>query len=713
MNAYKSRSIQDILKDSGCENMSSIGRMAVCSLNQFALDFEGNRNRIIRSIEEAREAGATFRLGPELEVTGYACEDHFYEQDTITHSYQVLAEIIDSGVTDNILCAIGMPVMHQGVRYNCDVYLLNGKIVGIRPKKFMADDGNYREPRWFTAWKKDRQVESFDLPRYLQFVTGGQKEAPIGDFMLEANGVILGSEKCEEMFTANNPGIEMSLDGADMLANGSGSHWQIRKLNTRFNLMMNQTAKAGGVYAYANSVGVAGDRLLFDGASSIVQNGQLLAQDEQFTMKDVSVVTADVDFERVSSYRGSVRSLGEQAASTESFPVIKVDFDITSPDLKSVTKPLLPVYLSPEEEMAKGPALWLWTILRRTGAKGFFLPLSGGADSSAVAAMIGCMCKRIIIECRNGNEDVISEIQRILNLSKDEIPTDPKAIAGKLLHTCYMENKGYSSAETKERARKLAQEIGSSHLDVPINEIVESYQKTIGQVLDSDPKFESQGGTLQEDVALQNIQARARMVLAYALAQLDGVSEDSRPRLVLGSANVDEAIRGYFTKYDCSAADFNPIGGLNKQDLKSFLRYMSTEFPTLLEVVNAKPSAELRPQEDSVQAQTDEEDMGFTYEELREIGVLRKVERLGPVGMFRRLVQTWGPGTPKNMTPKEVAEKVKRYFIIYKNNRHKLTVLPPALHAENYSPDDNRFDLRPFILPDFAYQFAEIDRLAA
>lgn len=64
------------------------------------------------------------------------------------------------------------------------------------------------------------------------------------------------------------------------------------------------------------------------------------------------------------------------------------------------------------------------------------------------------------------------------------------------------------------------------------------------------------------------------MVLAYLFAQLM-LWVRSRPGglLVLGSANVDEALRGYMTKYDCSSADVNPIGGISKTDLKSFLLY--------------------------------------------------------------------------------------------------------------------------------------------
>jgi NAD+ synthase (glutamine-hydrolysing) len=53
-------------------------------------------------------------------------------------------------------------------------------------------------------------------------------------------------------------------------------------------------------------------------------------------------------------------------------------------------------YHFPEEEIALGPACWLWDYLRRSGATGFLLPLSGGADSSSVAAIVGCMCQLVV-----------------------------------------------------------------------------------------------------------------------------------------------------------------------------------------------------------------------------------------------------------------------------------------------------------------------------
>jgi NAD+ synthase (glutamine-hydrolysing) len=201
------------------------------------------------------------------------------------------------------------------------------------------------------------------------------------------------------------------------------------------------------------------------------------------------------------------------------------------------------------------------------------------------------------------------------------------------------------------------------------------------------------------------------MVLAYLFAQLSTwVNGRHGALLVLGSANVDESLRGYLTKYDCSAADVNPIGGISKTDLRAFIRYCipNLGFPSLGSILEAPPTAELKPITDDY-VQTDEEDMGMSYDELSVYGRLRKIGKCGPVSMFRRLCQKWGP----EMTPTTVAEKVKKFFFYYSINRHKTTVLTPAYHAENYTPDDNRFDLRPFLYnPSWTWQFQKMDELA-
>ena len=217
-----------------------------------------------------------------------------------------------------------------------------------------------------------------------------------------------------------------------------------------------------------------------------------------------------------------------------------------------------------------------------------------------------------------------------------------------------------------------------------------------------------EGGTDGENNALQNIQARIRMTLAYLMAQLlPWVRGKHGALLVLGSANVDESLRGYVTKYDCSSADLNPIGGISKTDLRQFLRWAAENlgYHALIEVVEAPPTAELEPITETY-TQEDEADMGMTYEELSRFGRLRKIDRCGPVSMFEKLVHEWN-----HLPPQEVAEKVKRFFYYYSVNRHKMTTLTPSYHAESYSPDDNRFDLRQFLYNvRWGWQFRQIDR---
>lgn len=256
----------------------------------------------------------------------------------------------------------------------------------------------------------------------------------------------------------------------------------------------------------------------------------------------------------------------------------------------------------------------------------------------------------------------------------------------------------------------LQAEIGAYHLDCDIDDVVAaSTQWFISLTKGSHvPSF---AGTYAENIALQNIQARIRMVQSYLAAQLLPWSRGfARSLLVLGSANVDEALRGFLTKYDCSSADLNPIGGISKIDLRRFLSYAADKFgyKTLHSIVAAKATPELVPVLDN-KNQVSEEDMGMSFEELGVFGRLRKIDKCGPMGMYEKLIVTWS-----HLLPSEVAAKVKYFFRFYSINRHKTTVLTPCYHAENYSPDDNRFDHRQFLYNvSWPRQFKLIDKLAA
>ncbi|GAB2216189.1 hypothetical protein Droror1_Dr00023959 [Drosera rotundifolia] len=139
-------------------------KVATCNLNQWAMDFDTNLKNIKESILRAKQAGAVIRLGPELEITGYGCEDHFLELDTVSHAWECLKDILLGDWTDGVLCCFGVPVIKGSERYNCQIFCFNRKIITIRPKMWLANDGNYRELRWFTTRKQQNQLVDFQLP---------------------------------------------------------------------------------------------------------------------------------------------------------------------------------------------------------------------------------------------------------------------------------------------------------------------------------------------------------------------------------------------------------------------------------------------------------------------------------------------------------------------------------------------------------------------
>ncbi|RZS01523.1 hypothetical protein BHM03_00031395 [Ensete ventricosum] len=264
---------------------------------------------------------------------------------------------------------------------------------------------------------------------------------------------------------------------------------------------------------------------------------------------------------KVSSYRGSTSSFREQASHQADVPSVRAPYKLcqafnlgTVPSspvevsfslLIALCKVYKKLYLDiqiryhcPEEEIALGPSCWLWDYLRRSGASGFLLPLSGGADSSSVAAIVGCMCQLVIKDIEDGDDQVKADSLRIGQYKNGEFPTDSREFAKRIFYTVYMGTENSSEA-TRSRAKRLADEIGAWHLNVDIDSVVS------------------------------------------ALLSLFQTLTGKRLRY----------------KYDCSSADINPIGSVSKQDLRSFLRWAAIHlhYPSLAEIEAAPPTAELEP----------------------------------------------------------------------------------------------------------------------
>lgn len=712
-------------------------KIAVFSLNQWALDFKGNTQRIIESLDLANHEKAAYRAGPELELCGYSLEDAFYEQDTVYHSWSCLLKIISHSASMDMVVDIGMPVYFASL-YNCRVVIYKGKILCIRAKTSLAKEGIYREFRHFSPWRYEAGVAAYKLPSFVSEELG-QDYVPFGaNFVLEleknnhCDTFRIGWEICQELWDIKNVSSDLYNNfGCHLVFNGSGSYWELRKLNTLHDMVKGISLRGGACYAFSNLVGCDGQRYVFYGRSFIYDRGQLMAMTSTSSdvFKEIQMITYTVDARAIDEYRAQLgiqpnRSINNRSVwklldpksdpskLDSSFNRFHLQVKLNSSRIERRQSTIPHLTLRFEREIELYVSLWLWDYLRKSKMVGFMMPLSGGLDSSSVALLVFSMCK--LIHSNLSDPQVQEYFVKVYKIKPENITSRfprPESICNLLLTCCYLSTK-YSSQSTSSRAKKLCAAIGAQFSDRSIQSIYTDFRNAMG-------------APNSGEVSLldQNLQARIRMTATYYLS--------GGNRIVLATGNVDEAIMGYLTKYDCSSADINPIGGMCKDDLKSYLSYCITDVyknqselvEVVDEIIRAPPSAELTGAE-----QNDEEEIGITYDEIAVLGRVRRGAYgcSGPRGAFetiwlnryrepfcnkiRCLKQSTGV-LPAGQLATELAELVKRFYNRYARNRHKLTVLTPALHTETYSPDDNRFDHRHFLYAAWTEQFNSIDEM--
>jgi NAD+ synthase (glutamine-hydrolysing) len=244
----------------------------------------------------------------------------------------------------------------------------------------------------------------------------------------------------------------------------------------------------------------------------IIVNGEIVAQASQFGLEEVEVVTAVCDLEAVRSFR-CIPSRGLQAQRSPVFQRIETDFRLSPRQLiiDSKHKPtpsIEPKIHPPEEEIALGPACWMFDYLRRSRQAGFALALSGGIDSCSTAVITYSMCRLVFRAIQNGSEQVLKDCRRICvgDEKSDWLPKSPEEICSKVLHTVYMGTKAASSPETRRRAKELSQRTQAYHIDLNMDTVVSALTTLFTSVTSFSPRFKTDGGAPAESLALQNIQ---------------------------------------------------------------------------------------------------------------------------------------------------------------------------------------------------------------
>lgn len=364
-----------------------------------------------------------------------------------------------------------------------------------------------------------------------------------------------------------------------------------------------------------------------------------------------------------------------------------------------------------------------------------FLPLSGGLDSALTSSIVFGMCKNIIVEAfMNNNVDVLNIIiPRLLNT---DYTTDQKCKLLQYVMNCYTHIKGTvkqvydpvtivsniqlvhllaqqicnkihitvylgsenSSIETLERARNLSLNTGAHF----ISERIQNEYVALTTSLSYVPQF---GKSLTEDIALECVQARLRMLKIYTLCQTFGIANGYNPNcfgLVLAASNASELFVGYWTKYDAGSGDLCLIGGCGKTLVKKLATIAITEFnlQALHAIVKAAPTAELKPIDAN---QTDEDDMGFTYEMCDMFSSLTSSSHVDFIDIFNLQMQLFDQAQQSqnmlNITRNDfislLVSKMRKYIWRCFANVHKRIIATQSLHIERADPDYKRACLIP------------------
>jgi NAD+ synthase (glutamine-hydrolysing) len=118
------------------------------------MDYERNMELIMQSIYIAKQTGCVYRPANELEISGYSCDDHFFEQDLTDNCWECLALIIKFNKligNKNMIVEVGFPLQYNQNRYNVTAVILFDRILCLKSKENLAEEGVYNETRYFNA----------------------------------------------------------------------------------------------------------------------------------------------------------------------------------------------------------------------------------------------------------------------------------------------------------------------------------------------------------------------------------------------------------------------------------------------------------------------------------------------------------------------------------------------------------------------------------
>lgn len=609
-------------------------RAAAASLKLKPADPEFNKEEILKAIDEAVENEARLLVTPELSVTGYTCADLFFNKALLSKAMGVLREIADYTNGKNIAVLVGVPVEFKNSLYNCAAVLVNGGIAGLVPKIHIANYNEFYEKRWFASGA------DFKTPQEIEICGLSTK---IGSQLFDlGGGAILGVELCEDLWVPCPPSGELTLSGANIIANLSASDEYASKAQYRRELVSNQSARCICGYVYAGaSVFESTTDLLFGGALFAAENGTVLAEGERFLRK-TNIVYADIDVEKINSLRIKNISFENNSQQVE---ILDAKVENNSNDLKFRYVDAHP-FVPDNDDKRRERCREIFSIqagalakrLEHVGSTGAVVGISGGLDSTL--ALLVCTKAMNLLGRENSD---------ILGVTMPGFGT---------------------TGRTYNNAIKLMKCLGVTVKEVDIKEACMLHMRDI----EHDPQI--------HDITYENTQARERTQVLFDLANKHG-------KLLVGTGDLSELAMGWCT-YN---GDHMSMYGVNASVPKTLVRYLveyvasvsdKETADVLYDILDTPVSPELLPPDENGNiAQKTEENIGpyelhdfFLYNFIRFGFSKEKLVRLA--------LKAFDSKYPQDIIEKWAEVFIRRFFI----SQFKRSCVPdsPKVGSVSLSP---------------------------
>ena len=526
-------------------------------------DVAYNVEQIKSLITQAEEQSVEVIVFPELCITGYTCQDLFKEQLLLDQAEQGIIQLLDFSRKLDIISIVGLPVIINGLLYNCAVVLQGGQVLGIIPKTYLPNYGEFYEKRWFASAQ--------DLnPTDIYFAGNPIHVSADPLLFVTGDGVKFGVEICEDVWAPIPPSNNLALAGADIIFNLSASDELIGKHAYLKSLLAQQSARTISGYVYASSgFGESTQDVVYGGNAIIFENGKLLIEGKRFSF-DPQLKSYQIDVEKLraerrenttfinAQRRAHANEIMTKSVAPREFKLTRYvnphPFIPADTDMQSSCEEILNIQVA-------GLAKRLHHI-RGTKA---VIGISGGLDSTLA----------LLVTVK----------------AFDKLGLDRKGILGITMP-------GFGTTDrTYHNALKLMETLGVTIREISIAKAVTQHFEDIGH----DAKI--------HDITYENSQARERTQILMDVANKENA-------IVVGTGDLSELALGWATYNGDHMSMYGVNAGVPKTLIRYLVSYVAGEMATetLLDIIDTPISPELIPADEQGNIKQKTEDLVGPYE---------------------------------------------------------------------------------------------------